>query len=149
MTYHGEMEMKRNVDQDLKVSEGVKQNRQEEESQITSWPLTSVLLWLKPLWVPFWKGSNPGQNFELSLEGQLLWLILNSWRVSGPPAAVGSKAVLFSTFHTVIFPSLSPSSFPIFSCLFHSRCLLVGTIQAALLAWSLLATILLLSQLAV
>lgn len=61
---------------------------------------------------PSWKGSNHGQNFELSFEGQLLRLILNSWRVSGPPAAVGSKAVLFSTFHTVIFPSLSPSSFP-------------------------------------
>lgn len=27
----------------------------------------------------FWKGYDPGKELEPSLEGQLLWLILNSW----------------------------------------------------------------------
>lgn len=145
MTYLGLLQMWRTVDQELKVSEGVKPNRQEEKSVFVVIINHFLALW--PQFLCVWKlcrSLSIVKRFrswqELWTEGQLFWLILNSCRVSQPPAAVGSKAVLFSTFLTVIFPALSPFSFPICSRRFHTRCLQVGTIQAALLAWPLLAT---------
>lgn len=83
----------------------------------------------------FRKGYDPGKNllWRDNFCGLFSTAGLQSFKLS---SSCRKAAVLFPTFHPVIFPSLSPCSLPIFTLLFHSRHLMVGTVQAALLAQS-------------